>query len=129
MINTKCKGTKVLLVMSALLLVTGIAMAQESENEGPIIPLQWQGEEGVWMPIETFRVIVQVIEEADLYKQGYYDMAKEAERLDKLHESEFEKRLQAEANAETQKTYRNYAIIGGIGFGILGFIGGFALAN
>jgi hypothetical protein len=99
--------------MSALLLISGIAMAQEEQNDGPIIALEYQGQAGVWMPTETFRVIVQIIEEADLYKQGYSEMAKEAERLDKLHESEFERRLQAEANAETQKAYRNYALIGG----------------
>lgn len=126
MINRKCK---IALIMSALLILGGIAFSQDQQNEGPIIALEYQGEPGVWMPTETFRIIVQVLEESDNYKQGYFEMSKEAERLDKLHEGEFERRLQAEANAETQKTYRNYALIGGGALSIGAFLTGLILGG
>lgn len=129
MISTKCKGFKIALIMSALLVLSMGALAQEQQNEGPIIALEHKGEPGVWMPMDTFRLVVQDLEEANAYKEGYWEMSKEAERLDKLHEGEFERRLQAEARAETEKTYRNYALIGGGVLSVGAFIAGILIGG
>lgn len=127
MINTKrCKI--LLLIMSALFVFSISAFTQEQQNvdETLIIEMEYEETEGVWMSFDTYKVILEGLEERKTYKEGYIDMSEEAEASREAYVNEFEKRLHAEVNADQQRAYKEYALIGGgilsVGLFITGFI-------